>query len=108
MGTSLLLVLLIALTGTGVAIFDMASKRTKELKSRYRFTATSSEVEDQIVFEIWTNDYSEALQHAYDVKSTYEANYEWQTIEELDLVTGDVIGTVYQKVEVEETVSEKV
>lgn len=104
MGTTLLLILLIGLTGTGIAIFDMAT-RAKVQKSRYRFTTTEHRPGKRVIFDIWTTDYSEALQHAYEVKSSYEMNLEWYSIVELDVVTDDVVSVIYQKVEqpVEET-----
>jgi hypothetical protein len=98
MGTTLLLILLVGLTGTGIAIFDIAT-RSKPQKSRYRFTTTEHQPGQRIVFDVWTNNYSEALQHAYEVKASYEMNLEWYSIVELDVITDDVVSVIYQKVE---------
>lgn len=105
MGTTLLLILLVGLTGTGIAIFDMAT-RAKVQKLRYRFTTTEHQPGQRVVFDIWTDNYNEALRHAYEVKASYEMNLEWYSIVELDPVHEDVVSVIYQKVEqpVEETV----
>ena len=100
MSGSLLLVLLIAATATIFVMIQMSINKTPEHK--YRFTAAQNGSETKFIFDVFSNDYEDALTLANKIKDSYEMDLEWLQIEERDPTTDELIGYIEHKQEVKE------
>lgn len=98
---SLLLVLLIAATATIFVMIQMSLNKNPEHK--YRFTAAQNGSETKFVFDVFSNDYEDALKLANKIKDSYEMDLEWFHIEERNPISNELIGYIKHQEKVKET-----